>query len=268
MALLEIPNEVLLLIAENLSVRDLSHFLLTSRHLSNLLASGLHDFAVQDVGDQTALQWAAERNHAPLAELVISKGAQLYPTCGSFRDPLNMAITHDSPDAFRVLIKHGAQISPAVGSPSLLHMAAECGAPRVIKVLMEMGAVTDMTRTNSLGMMPAHLAARWGGPASMAALLEAGFDISLQTTGGNTVLHEAIYGPPGTLEYLLSEGRDTGIIDVQNNEGNTALHLAVQSAIIGGVRGVNLVWLLENSGASQKVNACGYTPFEQPGYIQ
>ena len=113
MGILGIPNELLLLIGEYLSIRDLYHFLLTCRRLNSILNRRLHKLGLQDIGKQTALQWAAERGHASLVERAISGGAEIdKPDRGqSRRRPLHSAARNNHLGVVRILVKNKARIS-------------------------------------------------------------------------------------------------------------------------------------------------------------
>lgn len=101
MTLAKLPTELLLMIAEELSIEDLSHFRVNSR-LKNIL------------------HWAIIKGRGSLAKFAISKGADLNEPCrksvpGSgrnerIRTPLHLAIMYDSPDVIRALMEAGAQL--------------------------------------------------------------------------------------------------------------------------------------------------------------
>ena len=223
MTILDLPNELLLLVAVDLSIKELYRFLSTCRRLSSLLTPHFHQFALQDVGPLTALNWAARYGHASLAEIVLSKGA------GGVGDgkrqrpgptPLRLAIEYNHPDVIRVLAKHGQQVAGAE-----LHMAASQRSAQAIRVLLELGA--DMAFKGIEGDTPAHISARRGDIDSMKAFIDAGLDFHLQNRLGWTVLHEAAFsGHKAMMVFLLGHGGKK-VIDVQDPRGKTPLHWAL-----------------------------------------
>ena len=76
MQLLDMPNELLLSLGENLPIRDIYPFLSTGGRLSSVLTPLLEKHGVQDVGEQSALNWAVDQGHAPLAKLAILSKAK------------------------------------------------------------------------------------------------------------------------------------------------------------------------------------------------
>ena len=69
------PNELLLLVGENLLIPDLYNFLSTCHRLSNIFTPRLHNLVVQDEGGMGTLKWAVKHGHGPLAELALLLGA-------------------------------------------------------------------------------------------------------------------------------------------------------------------------------------------------
>ena len=229
MELLGLPNEILLSVAENLSAKDLSRFLSTSRQLSSLLAPRLRNLALQNVGTLTALQWAAIHGHALLAELAISNGAKVdehYPNYfkWSGHTPLHRAARKDYPDVIRVLAKHGARIDVRdIDFQTPLHCAAWHQSPGAIQALLELGA--DTACFDNSGKSPAHIAARKGPIDCMKLFVDAGLDLSFNDARGGTVLHNALTAGVDMVKYLLRNG-GAGLINARDNQWQTPLHRA------------------------------------------
>ncbi|KAH8151144.1 uncharacterized protein LAJ45_04846 [Morchella importuna] len=72
--LLNLPNELLFIIAEHLPVPDLNSFLQTNRHLAAMLTPLLHQSAVTDLDGCPALLWALGTAHEQLVRLLLEKG--------------------------------------------------------------------------------------------------------------------------------------------------------------------------------------------------
>lgn len=251
MGILGIPNELLLLIGENLSIKDLYHLLLACRQLSSVLIEQLRKLGLQDVGQLTALQWAAERGHAPLAELAIPSGAEIdKPDPGqSGRTPLHSAAKNNHANIIRILVMNKASIS-AHDSDSMtpLHYAALCEGAEATKALLEEGA--DMTRMNSAMLLPPLLAAEGGSVDSMMAFVDAGFDLATRGHDGQTVLHKAA-GRELMMRYLLSQPETKMSVNAQDLRGRTPLHLEKNAT--------NIKLLLRHGAAMEMVDRCGDT---------
>ena len=71
-----VPDEIVLLIGEHLSIPDLAHFLSTCRKLHYTLIHTLYKRGNIEEG-QTALHLAAERDDISLVEIEISRGSQI-----------------------------------------------------------------------------------------------------------------------------------------------------------------------------------------------
>ena len=263
MGILSLPNELLLIIAQDLRLKDLYHFLSTCHHLSSLLTPRLHKLALQGVGALTALQWAARYGHVSLAELVLSKGYGGVRGLGSGKQrllrltALHMAAERNHADVIRVLVKHGERVTArTLGLNTPLHMAASQGSVHAIRVLLELGADLMAVR-NKRGKTPGHIAAVQGHLESMKAFVDAGFDFYLEDHMGRTVLHEAVLNRKGVIvEFLLGHGAEK-IINARDSTGQTPLHLAV----FGSTADEEIVRLLCHHGADTEVaDNLGNTP--------
>lgn len=192
--ILDLSNELLLLIAENLALSDFSHFASTSRHLSSLLTTVLYNrlfWAVGPghVGMYTALELAAVRGDASLAELAVSKGAKVAMLDPYSRTPLHLAAMYNRPEVIRILVKSGAHINATNASfETPLFQAAAWESVQAMKVLLELGA--DMTGADTFP--PAHKLAGYGEVECMSVFIDAGLDLSFRDMLGATVLHEAV----------------------------------------------------------------------------
>ena len=175
--ILDIPNELLLDVGRYLSIKDLACTRKTCHHLSRLLAQPHYKLGLkQDFGELTALQWAAERGHASLAEQAILSGAKIDEPNEkrSGRTSLHSAAKSNHPDVIRILLKHGARISVHDSDRETpLHYAAICKGAEGAMVLLGEGA--DMMCKDKFGNSPAFLAARKGGVPCMEAFIAAGF---------------------------------------------------------------------------------------------
>ena len=333
MGIFNFASEIFLMVAENLSIGDLSNFRLTSQRLHSVLTPLFEELCLQDIGELTALQWAVFRGHDGLIKLAIPRGAEidkpirrklnstdlaisgkrnLDPMCfwanngaatsdkdAILRTSLYLAACLGRQKAIELLLKAGASMqcfgemnTPAHVSArrgdidcmqafinakvdisirgfhgrSILHAATEsdgvemmiyllelAGGEKLvnargchqdtplhraasacrlgeqssvkIELLLQHGA--DICARDEFGNTPAHTAAAMGNVFAMRALIAAGIDWDARNNSGDTILHSAINGEQGMLEYLLGQKGGRKIIDVVDNEGHTPLYTAV-----------------------------------------
>lgn len=143
MALLTVPNELLLIIAENLVKRPehVNSLLLSNRRLASLLTPLLYCLAVQDKDGWTALQWAAQRGHETLAELVLSKGADVNAMDNFFgQSAFYLAVKNRHVGLIGILLANGADMSLDGELRRIaLNWAAREGRADVVELLLERG---------------------------------------------------------------------------------------------------------------------------------
>ena len=244
--ILDIPNELLLDVGQYLSIKDLASARKTCHRLSRLLAQRHYKLGLkQDFGELTALQWAAERGHASLAEQAILSGAKIDEPNEerSGQTSLHSAAKSNHPDVIRVLLKHGARISAQDSDRKTpLHYAAMCKGAEGTKVLLGEGA--DMMCEDEFGDSPAFLAARKGGVPCMEAFIAAGFDLGTRGRKGQTILHAAAFGRRAMLRYLLEQKEVKMAVNVEDYTGATPLHY---------VRNAGNIRLLLDNGADMMV---------------
>lgn len=220
-SLLSFPNELILLVAENLDIKDLNCLIQTSHHLASLLTPGLHRLAVQDRdagwwNPFPALHWAAWKGYEGLARLLLDKGLDV-------------------------------DLRTTFQGKTALHFAALEGNEAIVRLLLDKGARADI-QDISYGISPLHIAALEGHEVVVRLLLDRGADVSVGDHKGRTALvWAARYANPdkeavGVFRLLLERGAD---VDMPEREcGGTSLHWAVEK----GKREV--VKLLLEKGAS------------------
>ena len=228
MAILDIPNELLLKIGEYLSIRDLSHFLLTCWRLKFLLTPRLYKLGLKDINTLTALQWAALNGHAFLAKQAIVGGAEIEKLWSEhlFETPLHLAAYYGHPGVTSILIEHGANVAAIdVYQQTPLHLAAKSGHSTVTSILIGHGAkTTDIDRNERT---PLHLAAKYGHTAVVSTLVKQGANTAAIDWNQQTPLHLAAdFGQSGAISILVKYGANITAID---SDQLTPLHLAVLS---------------------------------------
>lgn len=223
MGIHNIPIELLLLMVEKLSMKELSYFLSTCWRLWSLLTPYFHDLGMQDVGDLTALQWAAQNGHASLAEIAIKGGADIEkPSQDPLgRGPMHMAAMNNHPAIIHLLVKNHANISARDNCHfTPLHYAVMCKAGlETIKVLLELGA--EMMCGNEFVDAPPFFAAQCGSVSCMKVFVDEGFNLTTRGLEGKNILHHAFTKnvSPEMVSYLLSKEEVKPLMKVQDSRG-------------------------------------------------
>ncbi|XP_013788852.1 inversin-like [Limulus polyphemus] len=157
------------------------------------------------------------------------------------RTPLIYSILQNNLSCASLLLKEGARVdnSDNVGQTPL-HWACHEGLPRFVRVLLDSGARWDQKDVD--GVTPLHLAAAHPLPQCLALILQKlqtvqvdmqdgqkGANVLLPDIDGKTPLHLAAsqknHSAVECVKMLLEES--PGVIDWQDYEGRSALHLAV-----------------------------------------
>lgn len=215
MSLLSFPNELLLLVAENLIERPkhVNSLLQSSRRLASLLTPLLHSLAVQDKDGWTALQWAAQRGHESLAELVLSKGADVNAADNFFeQSAFYLAAKNRHVGFIGILVANGADMSSDQESRrAALIWAARDGRDDVVELLLKNGADADL-RGGVLvyGATSLHWAAANGHESVVRLLLENGANVAVGANYGGSALDWAKQGGcEDVCRLLLSAGAES-----------------------------------------------------------
>ena len=145
-----------------------------------LLRDGADVNAPQGDG-MTALHWAAERDDAPLCDVLLHAGAR-------------------------------ADAGTRIGHYTPLHLAARAGSVAVVERLLEAGGDPNATTTNS-GAAPIHLAAASGDPRVVEALVAGGADVNARegAWGQTALTFAAAANRVAAIKALLAAGADPAI---------------------------------------------------------
>ena len=186
-----------------------------------------------------------------LAELLITKGANVNAADGSGTSVLHYAARLGREDIVTLLLKHGADVSAITASGrTVLFQAAYTGNVRLLDQIVVAGGAVDLKDVDS----PVLSAAHSGSTLAIEFLVGKGADIFSADGNGSTALHWAAKGKgPKIIPWLLGRGLK---IDAVDNYGRTALHEAASNSDPDAVR-----LLLENGAkVDARINKSTATP--------
>ena len=262
MGFYNILPELLLLVADHLSLGDILNFRLTCYWVKDILTPPFHKICLQDVGELTALQWAAVRGHNELIELAISNGAEIdLPFLGDLTLQTLGARGNLYENNFRhpcVLANTGIYYNSNESHyRTPLFLAACCGHVEAIGVLLDQGA-----RTQYFGgiMTPAHAATTHGDVLCMQAFVRPGFDINIRGAYESTFLHYAILGGEAMMKYILQLDGGTNLVNARTRSGLTPLHCISKSAGNLDCQRSQVELLLQHGADIHARDNDGYTP--------
>ncbi|MGC1854123.1 MAG: ankyrin repeat domain-containing protein [Candidatus Aquirickettsiella sp.] len=138
----------------------------------------------------------------------------------------------------KLLHKHMDVNNKNIVGETALHLAARKGYDKIITLLLENGA--SIKSVNYSGETAVHLAVQTHYVATLKKLLAVkGLEINSKDLEGNTYLHLAVrLGNPEIITQLFEYDIDSRI---QNNEGETALHVAASVIEWAGDRSIKLI---------------------------
>ena len=118
--------------------------------------------------------------------------------------------------AVRELLQRTPSLARAVGADGFtaLHLAAFFGTPECVSALLAAGADPAMPARNPMLVMPLHSAVSRRKAENVRVLLDAGAPVDARQQGGLTALHAAAHnGDRRVVTMLLRRGADRAIID-------------------------------------------------------
>ena len=201
----------------------------------------------------TLLHKAADSGNKPIAELLISKGANVDAHLGG-RWPLHVAAKSGKVDVAALLIAKGATIDVRDSfKHTPLHLAARYGTAELVELLLQNGAEVNAESTD--GRTPLHDAVWSNQKISAKHLIDAGADLTARKEtdwNGSTPLHLAVrFADREIVELLLSAGAP---VDAQNEDGETPLDVAIKHTRKDGV-----IELLREAKETPKTDGQGQT---------
>ena len=194
--LYDLPNEILLSIADLVSQRDLNALTRTSRKFHLRLDAYLYLRDVKDDGIRTCF-WAIEHSYNVTVRNLLDAG--LDPNARetwSYRGatPLHWAALHGESSIAALLIERGADIEVEDHRGyTPFQLAVERNRESVVWILIVNGVNGGHTNFDKFdrGCTALHVASYLGSPEIVKLLLDAGEDIEAQDSRGLTPLHWA-----------------------------------------------------------------------------
>lgn len=200
---------------------------------------------VKDKGyGATAMHRAARRNSKEMAELLLSKGADINAKSTRDRTPLHVAVYYDHKEMVIYLLSKGADLKAKNDEGQTpFHLAISYAGKDVAEILLSKGA--DINAQNKDLESPLFIIMLKGikdyKPIS-EWLISKGADINLPNHKGETPLHVcAIFNYKDLAEILISKGAD---INAKDKKGQTPLKVALNK------KSMEVVDVLKKHGAA------------------
>ena len=243
MPFLALPNEILLLVLENLErERDIYALLRTNNRTYSLAIDCLYQRNINRTGG-SALVWCSRKGYGNCVRQLLALNADVNIQDRDGYSPLMRAAQSGCPITTGLLVHYGASLrkgGPSLSSP--LHHACNSGNESVVKMLLEYG--DDINSVNLFGYTPLHVAAAMNHTAVVNLLLECGADVNLSRMddpgngygNGTTPLHSAAGLADQSitlLDLLIHWG--AGLENVTRT-GETPLHFAARAGSSEKVR--------------------------------
>lgn len=243
MSLLSLPNEVLLMIANQMeSQGTLNALAQTSRFFYALLNRSLYANNVRK-GGGWALSWAAKLGQLGTAKKLIAAGAEievcpiLFPLT-----PFLIAAQSGSLDVAQLLLERGANLHHLDAlNKSAVHLAAEQGHVAMVKMLLKRGAKLVDQTSSRFSHNPLHAAATNGHPEIVRFLLDIGYNVDGTTFGTRKTALQLALEPislatPKSRKYRRSQKGEAALVlighganvNVSYGSDRLPLHLAIR----------------------------------------
>lgn len=250
--LLDLPNEALLLLAQNLCCKDLNRLLLANRRLAWLLPTCMYDLTYiskQQLDVFSILCKAITAGRDVVVTHLLEKGVNpIAPPDWHGDTPLHLAAKGGHVHMVEMIMEYETEtdVIRCLNAQGItpLHLAALSGCREVVKVMLEKGVDPNLpTETENWGPIlaatPLHYAAAWGQEATASLLLQKGAEVNSITRDGTdaTPLHWAAesccyllrwesHDPELVVRALLANGADVRFTD---DDQRTALHVLSRS---------------------------------------
>ena len=168
---------------------------------------------------------AAARGDLEAVRRLLREGADVNAPQGDGMTALHWAAERDDAELADVLLYAGARVDAGtrIGHYTPLHLASRGAGATVVEVLLDAGGDPNASTTNS-GATPLHLAAATGDPSVVAVLVEAGAEVNGRegAWGQTPLIFAAANNRVAAMEVLLGAGADPSLaawaVDVAERE--------------------------------------------------
>ena len=175
---------------------------------------------MQDVGELTAIQWAAVHGYVQLIELAISNGAQINAPLPGWLEGIKVNKGPVYPRHIWQIFSWANRSAKTKAKDSIirtpLFLAACFGHVNAIEVLLKQGA-----HMQCFGEMntPAHISAERGDIDCVQKFIQFGFDINSRGINDQTILHAATYSGIEMVNFILQLEGGPNLVNSQDNSG-------------------------------------------------
>lgn len=214
MELIQLPGELLLLIADSLEfLRDVNSLCQANHSLYHTLNGHLYECSARH-HESDVLQWAAIHGLVEVVKTALQHGADVHTTAPirGLKLP-NRFASHFSQDLQFELQRNNeaeglAQFYLCRGAVTPLVLTAGAGYQDIVLSLLQYGVTID--RTGTTGLTPLMVAAQGGHTGVVELLLQNGADLTVKRHGQYTTALElaAEEGHAGVADVLLRHGQD------------------------------------------------------------
>ncbi len=177
-----------------------------------LLRGGI-DVNAGEADGTTALHWAAHRDDAEMADLLIGAGANVKAANRYGMTPLFLACTSGNAAMIERLLKGGAEVNiPLAGGQTALMTAARTGKADALKVLMAHGADPNL-RESTRGQTALMWASAEGHAAAIRVLIEGGADVHATSHGPGVTVSQQPTASEGNAQLQSLKKRMAARLD-------------------------------------------------------
>lgn len=261
MRLLDLPNEILYLVADNLpNPSDLSRFTRTNQFVHALLTDYLYRNAARDIPPNHDFSPALISSVNRGLESAVARFLKWTSKVPNGEMLLSAAVLQNQDlGVTKLLLDHWGMASVTHGSKGLfLNTLIFKEKIEMLRLLLDLGC--NVNRPDSLGFSPLARAVKCRRPEIVTLFLDYGADIN-DAGFARAPLHQAVFviNKPDMVEMLVRRGAD---VNVACPNGDTALHLVASNKFNPSWTSYLVEFLAENGADLQIRNNAGKTALD------